>query len=88
MTVNVYHRSFIRKALAIYDDQARHYDNRGGRARCSRMLGRILEACGDREEASNYLEKAWALKEDITGVKGAADDVDEDYNALLFYWCH
>ena len=52
------------------------------------MLGRILDACGDREEASNYLEKAWALKGDITGVKGTADDVDDDYKALLFYWSH
>ena len=52
------------------------------------MLGKVLEACGNAEEAKSCFENAWALRKELTGVEGSAEDVDADYNALLFYWSH
>lgn len=47
-----------------------------------------FEAFGNKEETISYFEKAWILKEELTGTKGSPEDVDADYNALLFYWSH
>ena len=52
------------------------------------MVGRVLEACGQRLEATEQYENAWNLREEITGLKGSTTDTDADYNQLLFYWCH
>lgn len=52
------------------------------------MLGKILEALGERIKATEQYEKAWTLREAITGLKGSTTDTDADYNQLLFYWSH
>lgn len=52
------------------------------------MLGKILEACGKKEEAQGHFTTAWTLREDLTGIRGSAQDVDADYNDLVFYWLH
>ena len=46
------YRSFLRRASTVYDGQSLHYYNRAARARYYRMVGRVLEACGQRLEAT------------------------------------
>ena len=51
------------------------------------MLGLVLQARDDKvAEAADLLHRAWGLRYELTGVQGCAEDSDEIYSNLMFYW--
>ena len=59
------------------------------------MLAEALRAAATGEEnldleqktkAESFYQRAWDLREKITGVRGSPLDTDDDYNNAKFYW--
>lgn len=42
----------------------------------------------EEEETAGHFRSAWTLREDLTGIKGSAKDVDGGDNNLVFYRVH
>ncbi|KAI0859127.1 hypothetical protein F4860DRAFT_483967 [Xylaria cubensis] len=79
-------RTYLRKAIDIYEKQESAYYTVKATARATRMLARALEMDGREEEATVCYEKAWSLREQIDGVRGSRHDDDSHYSSCMFYW--
>ena len=50
------------------------------------MLAKAFQMEGRFEEADQYFNEAWALRERIDGVHGSLSDQDSVYTSVMFYW--